>query len=96
MDPSQPSPLWLQEKLRRCGLRSIDGEEHTVLVTDAADLRHRLDRADDIGAVIHDHELRRVLQVTEADAVDGIREELLGVRPRRVGTGDALPGSGRY
>jgi phenylalanyl-tRNA synthetase beta chain len=24
VDPSQPSPLWLQEKLRRCGLRSID------------------------------------------------------------------------
>ncbi|NND68552.1 MAG: phenylalanine--tRNA ligase subunit beta, partial [Halioglobus sp.] len=24
IDVSQPSPLWLQEKLRRCGLRSID------------------------------------------------------------------------
>ncbi|MBQ0759030.1 MAG: phenylalanine--tRNA ligase subunit beta [Zhongshania sp.] len=24
VDVSQPSPLWLQEKLRRCGLRSID------------------------------------------------------------------------
>lgn len=24
IDPSRPSPLWLQEKLRRCGLRSID------------------------------------------------------------------------
>lgn len=24
VDPSRPSPLWIQEKLRRCGLRSID------------------------------------------------------------------------
>ena len=24
VDVSRPSPLWLQEKLRRCGLRSID------------------------------------------------------------------------
>jgi phenylalanyl-tRNA synthetase beta chain len=24
VDPSRPSPVWLQEKLRRCGLRSID------------------------------------------------------------------------
>ena len=24
VDVSRPSPLWMQEKLRRCGIRSID------------------------------------------------------------------------
>lgn len=54
VDPSRPSPLWMQEKLRRCGLRSIDAivDVTNYLLMELGQPMHAFDRDRIDGGII--------------------------------------------
>lgn len=76
VDVSQPSPLWLQEKLRRCGLRSIDAvvDVTNFILLELGQPMHAFDLDKIQGGIVVRHALAgESLTLLDGQAID-VRE----------------------
>ena len=72
-------------------LSGIDGKENTAFATDAADLGHRLDGANDVGSMVHDNQrgvgadsTGDIVRIDISPAVEGHEIDLNALFPVHV------------